>query len=138
MSGELREHQQQLMAYLLGQDSTIADHVVDQGGITTDVRLGIYRNAYRIRLRETIDVDHPVLGTYLGDELFDRMVDGYIDQHPSSFSSLRQFADRLPKFLSTNTPFSEHPQIAELARFERLLLTAFDAADASSVPPQHL
>ncbi|MEE8059243.1 MAG: putative DNA-binding domain-containing protein [Pseudomonadales bacterium] len=54
MNAELHEHQQQLMAYLLGQDDDIAKHIVDQGGINTDVRLAIYRNAYRSRLRETI------------------------------------------------------------------------------------
>ena len=46
MSGELRERQQQLVAYLLGQDDSIAQHVADQGGIKTDVRLAIYSNAY--------------------------------------------------------------------------------------------
>lgn len=138
MSSDLQQRQQQLMDFLLGRDEAIASHVVDQGGIGSDIRLAIYRNAYRIRLRETIDVDHPVIGSYLGDDLFDQMVDGYIDNHPSSFSSLRQFADALPAFLAEHPPFAEHPQIAELARFERMLLSAFDAADADRLPADHL
>jgi len=130
MNQPLKEQQQQLMAYLLGQDEKITAQVVDQGEVDAVTRLAIYRNAYRIRLQETIDTDHPVLGTYLGDDLFEQMVAGYIDNYPSKYNSLRQFADRLPEFLLATEPFSQWPWIAELARFERMLLVAFDAADS--------
>ncbi len=98
MSASLAQRQQQLMAYLqghapMGKDH-IHHHVVQQGKVATSQRLGIYQNAYNMRLKETIDTDHQILGRYLGDELY-----------------------------------NGHPQIAELARFERLLLCAFDAFD---------
>lgn len=127
---DLRQRQHELMAYLLGRNEHIAAHVANQGNIDIVTRLSIYRHAYRKRLRETMDTDHPITGTYLGDTLFENMVDGFIDSYPSSYRSLRQFCDRLPRFLSEQTPFSDNPQIAELAQFERCLLTAFDAADA--------
>jgi len=126
----LRERQQQLMHFLLGDDeSGITSEVSEQSGISAAHRLSIYRNAYRSRLLEAIDTDHEILGLYLGDDMFDQMVANYIDQYPSHFRSLRNFADRLPLFLSQAEPFSNYPQISELARFERALLTAFDAAD---------
>ncbi len=128
----LRRRQQQLLQYLLGDDrSGIDRHVTAQGALGPQLCLAIYRNAYRMRLRETLDTDHPQLGRYLGDALYEQMVAGYIDAYPSRYRSLRQFANRLPQFLQATAPFSQHPQIAELARFERLLLTAFDAADRS-------
>jgi len=126
----LKTRQQEMMAWLSGQNNSIAEHIAAQGGVTVEQRLQIYQNAYRIRLRETIDTDHPELGRYLGDELYNAMVDGYINHYPSSFTSLRQFADRLPEFLANTAPFSGYPQLAELARFERMLLAAFDAADS--------
>ncbi|MBY4677313.1 HvfC/BufC N-terminal domain-containing protein [Marinobacterium arenosum] len=126
----LQRRQRQLLAYLRGQHSAIDRHIVDQGAVDGSQRLAIYRNAYRSRLRETLETDHPILGLYLGDQLFERMVDDYIDQCPSNDRSLRQFADRLPQFLRDAEPFRQYPQIAELCRFERALLSAFDAADA--------
>ncbi len=121
--------QAQMVNYLTDSDMTISQHIVEQGNITKDVRLNIYKNAYVQRLKEVIDNDHPVLGTYLGDDLFDQMVEGYVKKFPSNCTSLRHYADNLPLFLAQNTPFSDHPILSELAGFERLLLTAFDAAD---------
>lgn len=120
-----------MMKYLLHGDNTISREVVTQGKVTNKTRLNIYKNAYTERLKEVIDNDHQMLGLYLGDDLFDQMVTGYIQNHPSNFSSLRHFADHLPDFLATQSPFNQHPIISELAHFERLLLIAFDASDAT-------
>jgi len=126
----LKQRQQQMMAWLRTQEDDITAHICQQGEISVQQRLEIYHNAYRVRLRETLDTDLPVLGTYLGDDLYRQMVSGFIDASPSQFRSLRHFADPLPQYLATTEPFSDYPQIAELARFERLLLDAFDAPDA--------
>ncbi|MDI3326505.1 DNA-binding domain-containing protein [Pontibacterium granulatum] len=134
----LRDRQQQLLAYMMGQESGIAEHICDHGKISVEHRLHIYRNAYQVRFWEVIDTDHPVLGTYLGDELFNNMVRDYIHAYPSHFRSLRQFADQLPRFLTEDETLSAYPHIAELARFERELLNAFDAADTERVERQDL
>ncbi len=138
MKEPLCVRQQQMMEFLLQGEKKIANHIVQQGAISVDTRLHIYRNAYQVRLRETIDTDHPLTGVYLGDDLFDQMVQQYINIYPSHYRSLRHFCDDLPVFLADNKPFSEHPQIAELARFERLLLCVFDAPDAATVSVEAL
>ena len=125
----LHELQQQMMNYLTDDELSIAQQIEDHGDISRDVRLHIYKNAYQMRLKETIDNDHPLLGMYLGDDLFDQMVSGYIKAYPSNNTSLRHFADLLPSFLASHSPFNKYPIISELARFERLLMVAFDAAD---------
>ena len=133
------------MDFLLGHDDGIAEHIVDQGSVTSDTRLGIYRNAYQVRLKGTLETDHELLGLYLGDDLFEQMAAGYTAQHPSRYRSLRQFSDHLPQYLEQHAPFSEHPVLACLARFERLLLAAFDATDGprltqttlQQLPPEH-
>lgn len=118
------------MAYLLSGNEEIQAHVAEQGAVDVDTRLAIYRNAYVMRFKETIETDHEMLGIYLGDEMFDQMVADYVAAQPSDKRSLRQYADALPVFLTTHTSFAQYPQIAELAAFERLLLSAFDARDA--------
>lgn len=104
-----------------------------QGLVDSDVGLSIYSNAYRSRLREALEADHPVLSTYLGDALWAKFCHGYVTDHPSRVRSLRHFGASAPAWLAQNEPFSTHPAIAELARFERGLLDTFDAADAERI-----
>lgn len=134
----LVELQSQMIDFLTDSEMAIADNIVEQGNITKATRLNIYKNAYFQRLKEVIDNDHQMLGLYLGDDLFDEMAKGYVEKYPSNVTSLRHYADSLPTFLTENTPFSNHPILAELAHFERLLLTAFDAADTRIFTLTHL
>jgi len=134
----LRELQQQFLQFLQQQPNQMQSLVLDQGKLNAKTRLDIYANAYRLRLKQVVETDHPVLGTYLGDELFDLMFQNYLALHPSQFTSLRQFCDRLPKFLKEHSPFDEHPILAEIAAFERLLLVAFDAPDSLRLTTQAL
>jgi len=126
---ELKIIQNDFMDCLLGKANQFEQRVEAGGSIDVATRINIYTNAFSARFIETIETDHPILGSYLGDELFDKMTSGYISAHPSHFTSLRQYADALPEFLANNSPFSAHPIISELAQFERLLLTSFDAKD---------
>jgi hypothetical protein len=130
---DLTELQTSFLRYLTGRGGTCKDLVVEQGGVSADTRLGIYRNAYRLRLRDTIETDHEMLGRYLGDDLFEDMVDRYIRECPSQCFSLRDFTAGLPRFLRKTPPFSDHPILSELAAFERLLLDVFDAREAPRV-----
>lgn len=133
----LRAIQEQFLDYLLVGDIRIADEIVDQPP-GRDIRLAIYGNAYRLRLVETLETDHEMLGLYLGDELWAQMANAYIDSHPSRFRSLRQFADALPHWLRLAPPFQEHPVIAGIADFERRLLDSFDAAESARASPDQL
>lgn len=138
----LRDTQSLFMDYLLAANTAsesasledksagFAQLIAAQTGIGVDKRMGIYSNAYRVRLVETIDTDHEMLGLYLGDDLFDKMVSEYIAANPSSFHSLRHFCDALPDFLRRDDFFGQYPIIADLASFERRLLNAFDAQES--------
>ena len=135
----LKQTQELFMAYILSDKSTdnaqddkcsaftsLITAKSDEDGQT---RLGIYASAYRLRLIETIETDHEILGIYLGDELFDKMAQEYINDHPSSYRSLRHFCDALPPFLQDDTFFSQYPILSHIAAFERRLLNAFDAEE---------
>lgn len=126
----LRDLQKAFSDFLFSESETILNGVVTDSRVDKRTRLEIYKNAYHIRLRKCIETDHPVLGSYLGDELFEKMVSGYTSAHPSSNASLRQFGDQLPWYLKSEEPFSLIPVLAEIAAFERRMLFSFDAADA--------
>lgn len=134
----LLQIQQEFMALLQNGDRHIEHRVIQQGQLSNAQRIDIYSSGYRIRLRGVIDSDHAMLGQYLGDDLFDKMVEGYIDSMPSHHPSLRFFAEQLPEYLCATLPFSNHPILAEIAGFERSLLNAFDSADASPLSEEAL
>jgi hypothetical protein len=94
------------------------------------IGLAIYQNAYAARLSEALANDHPLLGKYLGDALWQPLCQRFIQAHPSNVRSLRNFGDTLPVFLRANEPYAARAVIAELAQFERRLLDCFDSADA--------
>ncbi len=127
-SDGLAQLQQRFLAQVRGGGGDI-DGLLAAGQMPPELGLGIYGNAYGARLREALEHDHAVLGTYLGDALWERMCEGFIATHPSRVRSLRDFGAGLPDFLASHEPFAAHPQLAELARFERCLLDGFDAAD---------
>ena len=134
----LRKLQQDFSHYLTDSATMIIDQVVDQGNIDRATRLNIYKNAYNVRLKQCIETDHPMLGLYLGDDLFNQMVNEYIQKHPSHYPSLRHFCDHLPDYLARNKPFESFPIIAEIATFERKLMQAFDAADSQPIDATEL
>lgn len=96
-------------------------------------RLGIYRDAYRLRLIEVLGNDYGILLRYLGDDLFNALAGDYVAAHPSRFRNVRWFGGQLAQFLETTPRYAEHPELAELARFEWSLGQAFDASDDEAV-----
>lgn len=95
-----------------------------------ETRLGVYLEAYRLRLEEVLQGDYPKLHALLGDETFAGLCRDYIAAHPSRHFSVRWFGRHLPGYLEAHAPWNGLPQLAELARFEWTLTEVFDAADA--------
>ena len=124
--------ERRFIAHVRGEETFPSDWCA-HGLVDSSLGLAVYANAYRSRLHEALLNDHPVLATYLGDDLWAGMCQGYIDAHPSRVRSLRHFGASLPGWLGGNTPFSGHPVVSELAAWERILLDVFDAGDALQV-----
>jgi len=118
---------------VLTGDPAIDSQIEGDSAEFRDTRLGIYRNAYRLRLNEVLGTDYEVLHAYLGDELFDTLARDYIAAHPSTFRNVRWFGGKLAEFLRSTPRYAEHPELAELARFEWSLGQAFDSPDDDAV-----
>ena len=126
----LRRLQQGLQSHLLGEPSSIADAIADAPPLSVADRLGIYRNAYRVRLIEALDDTYPVLHAVLGDEVFVALGEEFVTAHPSVHRSIRWYGGELSEFLSQSPPYAGQPILAELALLEWTLAEVFDAADA--------
>ena len=86
-------------------------------------RLAIYRHGYRARLAGALRLNYPALARLMGDEAFETMAGDYARAFPSRTFSIRWHGAELHRFLTD-------PALADLARMEWALGTAFDAADA--------
>jgi len=130
----LRRLQRDLQSHLLGEPSAIADAIADAPPLSVADRLGIYRNAYRVRLIEALDNTYPVLHAVLGDEIFSALGEEFVAAHRSVHRSIRWYGSELSEFLRQRAPYAEQPILAELALLEWTLAEVFDAADAEPKP----
>jgi hypothetical protein len=130
----LRDWQQHLQHAILGGDAD-ADLLQDvrRHGVIAQQRIGVYRDAYRLRLAEALASNYPALAQYLGDTDFSVLAQAYSMAHPSRHASIRWFGDALAAFLQAQAPWSSNPVLHELARFEWALRHTVDAADAPAL-----
>lgn len=112
--------------------------------------LAVYRNGYLARLREALADNYGVFARALGDDGFADLADRYARAHPPVGTSLRSHGDRLVEFLADHSRAEgghgllPHPALLDLARMDRALRDAFDAADCvpfsaaelQALPPQ--
>jgi hypothetical protein len=105
---------------------------------STESRLGVYYDAYRLRLAECLRNDFPGLNAVMGAEPFDALCRRYIEAHPSTYPNVRWVGQHLTDFLEADNATSRHPYLAEMARFEWARGLAFDGPDAAVMKPDTL
>jgi hypothetical protein len=134
----LRQLQQAFFGHLVGLPTDVISHIKPTAETSAEQRLHIYASGYRLRLKEAISTDYERLHGYLGDELFEQLMDGYIDKHHSHHPNLRYYSQYMPAFLADQAPFSEHPEIVEIARIEHAFNFSFDAANCATIGLERL
>jgi hypothetical protein len=112
------------------EDAAILDIVAPPRDADRPTMMGVYVNAYRLRLAEFLDEDYPALRVLLGDDDFEALVEAYIDENPSRLRNARWYTTRLPEFMQESESWSANAFAIGLALFERALTDAYDAADA--------
>ena len=117
------------------QDQPMAPAVLSARGVA---QFGVYRNAYRARLRGALRDNFEVLPLVMGDDAFDALANAYIDSSPSRHYSLRWFGHQLCTFMAANEALVDHPAMLVLARMEWALRSAFDAAPGDLLTPAEL
>ena len=91
-------------------------------------RLAIYRNGYRVRLRDALATEFPGLGTLVGRR-FSTLLDSYVEAHPSGHYNIRWHGAGVAAFLEYGLPWRNKPELAEMARLDWAISTSFDAPD---------
>ena len=95
-----------------------------------ELRLGVYRNAYRLRMEGALEEDFPILAERLGAEGFSNLVRGFLKESGSVYSSLAELGKSFVPYLKENRG---------LASFEWAVVLSSLAPDAlSSADPVDL
>lgn len=116
-------------AVIDGDEDILAD-IAKNPKEDRQVLLGVYQNAYVLRLIEFLSNDYEKLHSLLGDEQFDEMARAYIAANTSTTRNARWYGARLPNFLYTTAPFKDTPIVADMAQIELAIVDVFDAEDA--------
>ena len=91
-------------------------------------RLAVYRNGYRVRLRDALTVEYPGLGLMAGRRMA-HLLESYVEAHPSEHYNIRWYGAGLAAHLECALPWREQPELADMARLDWAISTVFDAAD---------
>lgn len=127
MSLSVLSMQLQFQQHMLGE----ADATPLISGTAARQRLGldIYVNAYRLRLLETLVDAYAKTQAVMGDIAFEAAAFGYIAIHPPITRNLRWYGDQFSTYLADQ--HADAPALAEIARLDWALRTAFDGVDSN-------
>jgi len=127
---DLATFQDAFQRAVIDGDEDVLAEIAENPKEERSVLLGVYQNAYVLRLIEFLTNDYDKLHGLLGDDQFDEMARAYIAANASTTRNARWFGARLPDFLCTTTPFKDTPIIADMAGIELAIVDVFDAEDA--------
>ena len=135
----LHKLQHEFLDYLLGEsEQDIVERMLSTPQRPAKKRMQFYANAYRLRLKEALGTDYERLHTYLGDDLFDSLMQMYIERYLSKHPSLRDYGVHMVELVKTLEPFNQWPEVEEIACIEQAFNNSFDAADGPVFTQQQL
>ena len=133
------------LANLQTQFQTILLHSECQGaswveastqGLSAKRRMGVYHNAYRIRLIDTLIDSFEHTSKYLGDQWFNELAASYVQLNYSTHNNIGLYGKNFPQFLAEQLP--NDIEVAELALLDWTLRRAFDGANADVITQDDL
>lgn len=153
---------ERLLQSVVVHPGRIEDAVADAGsdvGLTADAveelflpsrtlavreRLEIYKEMYPMRMVDALAADYPYVKAWVGDHLFEHLVEDYVQLHPSTSYTLNRLGDAFPEFLRGSKRLKRPAPVADLAVLELAMTQAFDEketpaatpADFAAVPPE--
>jgi hypothetical protein len=129
---DLRGLQHRFQAYLTDSSEAIETDIVSSSNALASHRLGVYFNAYRIRLIDCLAIEYPGLKKHIGDQAFENIALDYLGRFPSSHPSVRWFGKNLTRYLR-DSECDNREFVSELANFEWSKGLVFDENDTAGV-----
>ncbi len=98
-------------------------------GLSSQDSLGIYHNAYRMRLIDVLLDTFEHTAIYLGDDWFHQLAAAYVQSHQSTYNNIGLYGREFPRFLAEQ--LADDKEVSELALMDWQLRRAFDGAEGT-------
>ena len=121
---------------LLTPDQPCPDGLFSRNGADPASRFAVYRNNVHSSLINALADSYPVTRQLVGDHFFRAMAGLYIQAYPPISPLLHDYGSDLADFIQGFAPAAEVPYLADVARLERLRISAYHAIDAPVADPQ--
>lgn len=121
--------QAEFAAALLDAEHPCPAGLVAWNGSDPGKRFAVYRNNVVTKLIDALADTFPVTGALVGDEFFRAMARVFVSLVPPRSPVLAEYGDEFPAFIEDFAPARSVPYLVDVARLERLYLTAYHAAD---------
>jgi len=126
----LQDLQTEFQSIMLDAECVGADWVDDSAqDLSSRARMGIYHNAYRVRLVDVLLDTFEHTSKYLGDDWFRQLASDYVQSHNSTHTNIGLYGREFPDFLADQ--LAGDREVSELALMDWTLRRAFDGSDAS-------
>ncbi|MGO9605179.1 MAG: DUF2063 domain-containing protein [Candidatus Binataceae bacterium] len=112
-------------------DPQFVSMVTGGPNLSRNERVQVYRDAYRLRLRDVLREDFPAIARHLGPDRFDRLVEAYLRDFPSQDPSVRHLGHAMGDFIARQHGLP--PILSDLARLEWAMIEVFDAPDSDAI-----
>jgi len=105
---------------------------------TTDQRIDVYRNNYRLGLLSALELSYPNCKQIVGEKYFRQLASHYVVSHPPQDADLNQYGSAFSEFIKEieleRKELSEIPYLADLAALDWLLYQVYFSPNRNSWP----
>ncbi|MEZ4750037.1 MAG: DNA-binding domain-containing protein [Bdellovibrionota bacterium] len=126
---KFEDAQKWMHAAIVAQEAPdeVHQYLKSTDGACAHRRLGVYRDMYRVRMSESLQMDYGLLLQVVGEEEFDRLSERYLEVYPSTSYTLNDLGRHFASYLGSQKDLP--PYLEAIARFEFALVRSFDATD---------
>ena len=128
--------QAEFIAGVLDPARAAPEGLTDADGAPAAKRFDVYRNNVAVSLTEALKSAFPALLSLVGDEFYTAMAGVYLRAHPPQSPLMMFYGADMPAFLDGFAPVGHLPYLADIARLELALRTAYHAPDATPLDAQ--
>jgi hypothetical protein len=136
----LNELQDHLITAIFQREhvSMAAELVAAQGSLSSEQRVGIYRNSTHGILLDYLESLYPVCVELVGSEFFGRAAHNFIDQMPPTSPFLADYGEGFADYLTDNPAMQELLWITEVAKLEWVRHAAWHTVNQTASDFSHL
>ncbi|MFL1492246.1 HvfC/BufC N-terminal domain-containing protein [Pseudomonas antarctica] len=121
---------------LLAPDQPCPGALFSSNGADPASRFAVYRNNVHSSLISALSTAYPVTLQLVGDEFFRAMAGLFVQTCPPTSPLINEYGSAFAAFIQDFEPAASVPYLADVARFERLRVRAYHAADSQPLDQQ--